>query len=174
MSLFQRIMSKRKQSCTAKPNLANKMNGLSENSPIVNIEMNPNGDKESSNSKQLTQFSPPKKARKIQKKNVKKPSDSETVSQATNKVKNSKLAKENLELEMCHAIKSNSTLHSQILLYRPIYFSQFKIVMKNYGIQVSSNELRDFLDCKGITFSTADENRHKGPRVAKKRRNAKG
>ena len=70
---------------------------------------------------------------------------------------------------MCNAIRTHDELHTSILLYKPIYLSQFKTVMKNYGLRVSLDDLRDFLDSKGITFSTADENRSKGPRVVKKK-----
>lgn len=83
------------------------------------------------------------------------------------KPKNTKLSAEERNLAMYHAICSDDEIYSSVLQYRPVYLSRFKILMAEHCIKVSTNDLLDFLDNQGITFSTADEN--KGPRLKNRR-----
>lgn len=153
VSLLQRIMRKRSQ-CLAS----------TQSDAAVSVEPSSGKPQLCSVDKVPSDTScAPKKARKAQ----------QLSSGAAEKPKKPKLSKEDLEIEMCSAIRADRELHTRILLYTPMYLSQFKSAMKSHGVQVSVEDLRDFLDSKGITFSTADENRRNGRRVAKKKSRTK-
>ncbi|XP_039248091.2 uncharacterized protein LOC120325968 [Styela clava] len=83
-----------------------------------------------------------------------------------------KLTEEERTSAILKAIRSNKEIYTSILQYTPVYLSQFKQLMVENNIKVKSSDLYDFLDSRGITFSTADENKTKAVRIPKKKKKA--
>nr|XP_009857608.2 uncharacterized protein LOC100186194 isoform X1 [Ciona intestinalis] len=77
---------------------------------------------------------------------------------------------EELGKRLLQMITSDEALYSDILQYKPIYLSQFKRKLETENFRCTSNELLDFLDKQGITFSTADERKEKQTRRKTKRK----
>nr|CAB3262987.1 uncharacterized protein LOC100186194 [Phallusia mammillata] len=75
-----------------------------------------------------------------------------------------------LDLLMHDVITNDVLLYRDILRYKPIYLSRFKALLKEATFSCNANDLLDYLDRQGITFTTADERKTNNTRTKKRRK----